>query len=270
MTEPIFMRTVIDETYHKGPIHVPKKDGDNDKWRDAAAECLTEIRTDVISLSSLRDPENTPPNRLPDLENEYGQVNTGSLSEAERRLLLVPKRYRKATTGNISDLQALLDAGGYPLFAYNNSPDGPPIDPAIILDETFALQTNSGNYYAGNDDAYAGTVGGTGGYYLVNGATSNKAPGILGAGDIYAGNTNANAGYFDNYFQVPIEYDNPTDPEDWSFVVFIGGAVTFAGDGQILTIEQGFIPAEQRRQLETLLLSFKGLYIWLGMVVQYT
>jgi hypothetical protein len=262
------MRRTLDANWHEGPIHDPKPDGFYDDWRDAVADNFDYMRVDVKTLKYMRDPEQTP--RLSDLEKEFGQVGTGNLTEAERRTALKTKRYRRSTTGNISDLQALLDAGGYNLTAYNNSPDGPPVDPALILNETFALQAQSGNYYAGNDDAYAGTVGGTGGYYLVNGAANKQVPGYFGAGDVFAGNTNAVAGFFEKYVLQPVVYDNPTDPEDWSFVVFIGGAATFAPDGQILTIAQGQVPAQQRRQLETLLLSFKGLYIWLGMVVQYT
>lgn len=261
-----FMHRVIDLAFPKGPAHEPKPDGDYEKFREATADNLDVVRTDVKNTAFIRTPDKTPIFR--DLEREFGIAENLNLSIAERTTILKSSRYKKATTGNDDDLQTLLDNAGFNLFVYNNSPDGPAIDPALILDNNFQMQAgDQTNDFAGQDEAYAGRIGGE---LLVNGDVFEQTKAYFGAGDVWAGNDNAVAGYFERLKQTLIVYDIPIDPNDWPLVFFVGGVATFAGDGSILTIKQGLVPSAQEKQLKDIILKFKGLYSWCGLVVTFT
>lgn len=232
---PNFMRRFLDLAYPKGPEHEPKEDGSMSAFRDATAENINTIRTDVKNTAFIRTPDKTP--LLPDLEREYGKTVDENLTVSDRIKLLKVDRYKKATTANDDDLQALLDTAGFDLNVYNNSPDGPAVDPDLFLDSLFQMQAQDTNYFAGNDDAYAGFIGGN---FLVNERRSS------------------------------IAYAIPTDPDLWPFIFFVGGDATFAGDGSLLTIDQGSVPNEQRKQLENIILKFKPLFTWCGLIVTFT
>ncbi|GAJ09332.1 unnamed protein product, partial [marine sediment metagenome] len=137
-----FWRNVIDLIWYDGPIHKPKPGGHYSQWRDALANCLEFIRTDILSLSYMRDPARTP--RLKDLLKEYGQTDDPNLTEAKQIELLNASRYRKDTNATDDDLQTLLDKGGFDLTVYNNSPTGPAIDPALMLNNNFVMQAMEG------------------------------------------------------------------------------------------------------------------------------
>lgn len=260
-----FLRKAIDLLWMKGPIHEPVEDGDYSNLRDGIANNIDDIRTDVKNVAYIRDPGKTP--ILSDLEREYGVTVNTVLTEAQRRTLLDIERYKKKTTAQDDQLQDRLDRAGFDLTVYNNSPDGPAIDPAIILDQNFQMQAQTGtNYFAGNTDAYAGRLGG---YLLVNGAIFSQIPAYYGAGDLYAGNDNAVAGYFDYLKQIPVEYPIPTDSGDFPLVFFVGGDATFNPDGSIADISVGFVPNEQRKKLEDIILQFKPMFTWCGLVISY-
>lgn len=261
-----FFRKVVDRAFPEGPPHEPKEDGDYAKWRDATATNFETIRQDVINLKFIRDPSHTPV--LDDLELEFGRQKNDNLTEAQRREILETDRFKKETNAQDDDLQTLLDKAGFDLTVYQNSPDGPAIDPAIILDQNFQMQAMEGtNYYAGNTLAYAGRLGGD---LLVNSTILSGTPAYFGADEMWAGNDNAVAGYFEEMIGTVIDYPIPTDPAAWPFVFFVGGDATFNPDGSIATIEQGFVLSTQQKQLETLILKFKPLFTWCGLVVTYT
>lgn len=263
---PSFMRKFIDLVWYKGPIHEPIPDGNYSELRDGIANNIDTIRDSVKATAFIRNPEKTP--IFTDLQREYGQSGNANLSQDEQIRLLKQARYRRRTNATDDDLQKILDDSGFDLTVYNNSPDGPAIDPAIILTQNFQMQAQNGtNYYAGNTEAYAGRLGGV---LIVNGPIFTQAPAYFGCGDVWAGNDNARAGYFEKLFQILIKYDIPTDPDDWPLVFFVGGDATFAGDGSILTIEQGFVSNEQREKLENIILQFKPQFTWCGLVVTFT
>ncbi len=266
MPDLSWLRRVIDHAFPKGPPYEPDPDGSMHDFRNGTANNLDTIRVDVESLAFIRDPQNTP--LLSDLEREYGIKPADNLTEQERRDLLKPERYKKATTGNVDDLQTRLDQAGFDLTAYQNSPDGPAIDPDLLLAQNFQMQAMEGtNYYAGNDLAYAGFLGGE---LLVNGNVFEQAEAFFGAGTMWAGNTTSVAGYFEERIQTKIEYPIPFDPDNWPFVFFVGGDATFNPDGSIATIEQGLVPAQQRKRLEDIILKFKPLFTWCGLIVTFT
>lgn len=269
MSDTTFDRRVVDSTFPPDcPLYDPAPGGNMDAVFDAEGEIVTYIRTNIKSLAYMRDPLQTP--CLSDLELDLGITPADNLSEDERRELLRPIRYPRKTTGNDDDLQELLDKafGVGVLFVYNNSPDGPAIDPAMILDEAFQMQAQNGtNYYAGNTEAYAGRIGG---YLLVNGDIFIRRRAAYGAGNLWAGNDIAKAGYFTELARDPIVYPIPTDPTTWPLIFFVGGPATFNPDGSIDEINRAQIPAAQRNRLNDIILKFKGLYTWCGVVVEFT
>ena len=255
--------------YPKGPPHEPDPNGQLANFREGDAQILTDIRVNVKSLAFIRDPANTP--ALSDLEHDYGITPADNISEADRRDILKTSRYPRATTGNDDDLQMLLDKafGVGVLFVYNNSPDGPAIDPAPILDASFQMTAKGGtNYYAGNDEAYAGRIGG---YLLVNGDVFDQSPDIFGAGEIWAGNDNAVAGYFEALKQTQVEYPLPTNSDDWPFFPVVGGVAVIEGvTCERLDIEQAVIPAAQKKRLDDIVLRFKPMFDSVGMIVSFS
>lgn len=261
-----WMRRIFDHANPEGPEYTPVPDGDMSKWRNATANNLDTIRALIKDVAFIRNPSETPV--LNDLEKEFGVFTNTTLSEQTRRELLKSDVYKKKTTGNDDDLQTLLDNAGFDLTVYNNSPEGPAIDPALLILQNFQMQAMEGtNYYAGNDLAYAGFFGGE---LLVNGNIFEQIGLFLGAGNLYAGNTNAVAGYFDDWTQTKFEYPIPIDPDRWPFVFFVGGDATFNIDGSIATMEQGIVPAEQRKRLEDIILRFKPMFSWCGLIVDFT
>jgi hypothetical protein len=267
---PSFFRRVLDSVWQKGPIHKPKPASATDpliggysRLRDAIAGVFEYLRTDILTLSYMRDPARTP--RFDDLERDYGIKKDPNLSLQTRIDNLKVARYTKRTTAQIDELQRRIRAAGFDLYCYNNSPNGPPIDPATVLDNVFIMQAKySTNYYAGNANAYAGKAGG---YLLVNGPIFYQQAGISGAGNMWANGSNAYAGYFTGLVKIPVTYPTPTDPDDWPFVIFIGGVATYNPDGSIATIAQGLVPSAQIKQLEEIILKFKGAYAWAGMII---
>lgn len=260
-----FFRKVIDKSWLQGPAHEPAPDGDYSKWRDAQAENYATIREDVKTLKFIRDPEKTPD--LDNLEREFGVVEDPNLTEAQRRTSLKPERFKKATNASDDDLQTRLDKAGFNVTVYQNSPTGPAIDPAILLDQNFQVQMGDlTNDYMGQDAAYMGR---SGGYLLVNRTIAEQAPNYFSMGNIWMGNDKAVIGYFEDMRSSEIDYPIPTDPLLWPWIFFIGGDATFNPDGSILSIEQGFIPSTQQKKFETLVLKFKGTYVWCGVLVTY-
>ncbi|MCP4711305.1 MAG: hypothetical protein GY869_22015 [Planctomycetes bacterium] len=130
------------------------------------------------------------------------------------------------------------------------------------------MQAKTGtNYYAGNTLAYAGKLGG---YWLVNGRIFTQTPAYLGAGRVWAGNTVARAGYYTGFIQTETTYTTPTDPIYWPFCFFVGGVATVDSSLSITGIEQAFVPNEQRKQLEDIILKFKPAFSWAAMIITYT
>lgn len=260
------MKKFVDLVYPRGPAHEPKEGGSMDLFREGIADNIDVIRDDVKNTAFIRTPDKTT--IFDDLEREYGITSNINLSLSERIEILEASRFKKATTGNDDDLQTILDNSGFALNVYNNSPDGPAVDPAIFLDQNFQMQAGDlTNDFAGQDEAFAGRVGGQ---LLVNGDIFDQRPNFFGAGEVFAGNKNAVAGFHTKLIQTLIEYDIPTDPKDWPLVFFVGGAATFAGDGSLLTIEQGQVPSPQEMQLKRIILKFKPLFTWCGLIVTFT
>lgn len=264
-----FMRLVIDKLYPSGAPYSPVPEGNLYNFRNGVADCLEYIRESIKDLAFIRNPKKTP--YLSDLEREYGIKTDSKLSESERIKTLEANIYRAKTTGNVDDLQILLDKAGFDLFVYQNSPA---VDPTIFLDQKFQMVAGGENAYAGHipagggaSDAFAGRIGGE---LLVNGVSYNQTPAYYGAGTVYAGNDTAKAGYFESINLEEIKNTVPTDSNSWPFIFFVGGPATFNENGSLKTLEQGFVSSEMEATLKTLILKFKPLHSWCGLAVTFT
>ena len=237
----------------EGPPHEPEIGGDLDLFNEATGETIDHIRTEINSVANVRTPSSTP--LFSGLQREYGIVPNVELTTAEEIERLEAEVYKKRSNGSDDGLQAKLDRAGFNLFVYNNSPDGPAVDPAIFLSQNFQMQAGNQTVdFAGNENAYAGVSGGE---LLVNGPIIESMPAYFGAGDLYAGNDIAHAGYFEYQFQEEVFFPVSTNPDDWPFVFFVGGVATFAGDGSILTIQQGLVPSQKFNELIEIIMKHK-------------
>lgn len=99
--------------------------GDLKKVLLAMGDNHQEMRDYLYTLAFLRDPQNTT--ILTDLEKEYGlRSDNQALTEQQRRDRLDAIVYAPRGTGAASYLQAQLQAGGFAVYVYQNSPSTDP------------------------------------------------------------------------------------------------------------------------------------------------
>ena len=112
--------TFVLEAVGAGIYYRQIKAGDLKRMLTACGDNHQEMRDYLRTLADLRDPQTTT--MLSDLEKEYGlKTNTG-LTEQQRRDRLDAIVYAPAGTGSASYLQANLQAGGFDVYVYQNSP----------------------------------------------------------------------------------------------------------------------------------------------------
>lgn len=254
---------------------------DLDKLLDGIGASNDEVMEFLSQLASIRDPANTF--ILGDLEREYGVFTDELFTDAERRERLKPHVYPGEKTGSADHLQSALDlaglgagaaGGGYNLQVHINDP---PVDPAPFIDKAFQMVAGGDNAFAGFEPlsgppstAFAGSIGGE---WVVNGDIFTQSPAytMQAGGDFaFAGNGNAVAGRFDSLNQTPIEYDTPTDPNDWPLVFFVGGDATRNINGELTNIEIASVPTARKNELRRLILRIKPLGTWCGLIVGFS
>ena len=264
-------RQTLNALMPPGQLWVPETSEGLDQLLEGIAESSEDIAAFLNNLATLRSPAFTI--ILSDLEKEYGIDVDTNLTEAVRRMRLATKKTESNGNGSIDALQSALDNSGFTqLTVYENSPA---VDPAIFLDQVFQMIANGDNAFAGFEPvsgppstAFAGRIGGE---LLVNGDIFTQAPAYLSqAGDAFAGGLHGYAGRFDVLTITKIEYDIPTDSNDWPLVFFVGGAATFNPDGSLLTIENADVPAVREAELKRTILSIKSIHSWCGLIVSFT
>lgn len=221
-------RALINDTVPPGPAHEAEEDKDLDLLREGRADNYEIVQDFLAILSDLRNPNKTT--ILSDLEREYGIPTNTLLTEATRRTRLAELAFNRSSDGSEDDLQAALRNVGFDVYVYQNDPA---VDPAIFLEQQFQMVADGANAYAGRSDAYAGK---TGGELLVNGdifTTGREFTSV--AGTMFAGD-GSSAGEYDRLLIEKKEYNIPTDPADWPFVFFVGGAATL---GFVELLENG-------------------------------
>lgn len=245
-----------------GPAWDIEHDSDSDKMLDGIAQFDENTRLSLKKLSSVRNPTNTE--FLSELEQEYGITPRSSQTEVDRRTYLDSYIYSD-TNGSITALQNALDMAGFSVTVYENEPV---VDPASIILTGYQMWCGGANAYAGDPGAYCGQVGG---YLLVNGELIFYQPIYLSVcGDMYAGDPNAVCGRFDNSLPAARTYPMPADPNSWPFVFFVGGPATrdIVTD-EITFIEPANVSLMRKLEFERIILKYKPLFTWAGMVVTY-
>jgi len=237
-------------------------DGDTEAFIEAIGENWLTPKSYLEELACVRDPLKTP--LLSDLEKEYGILKDTRISEDTRRNQLATKVYQDGTIG-FDGLQKQLQDAGFDVQVHTNDPA---VDPAIFLDQNFQMVAGGGNAYAGRSDAFCAREGGE---LLVNGEIKQAIPDYaVVCGNAYAGNTDAVAGYFMDFTTIDFEYTISTDPDAWPFYFFVGGDATRDSvTNELLTIEGVVIPAERENEFKNIILSFKPLHSWAGLIVSY-
>lgn len=265
-------KAIIEALLPSGSLWNQQADGDLDKLFDGMGANADTVVDDVECVGCVRDPETTP--LLSDLEREYGISTDTRLTEETRREQLASLVYFAEVAGTKDTLQSALNRAGFDVQVHENSPA---VDPDIFLNSVPLMVADGDNAYAGfyptTPGVYTSVAGRTGGYLLVNGAVFKQSPEYLSvAGEIYAGEpTTALAGRYDDLKQELILYDIPDDPDTWPFFFFVGGDATRDPvTGELTDIETADVPSEERVVFERIILKYKPLHTWAGLIVNYT
>lgn len=255
------MRSAIDAILPEGTAWLPAPGEDLDKFYDGLAINWETIRAFLEEQSSVRDPHFTP--FLADLEREFGVFTNPNLTDQQRRDQLSPVVFNRQNNGSNDNLEAALNDAGFDVQVHDNSPA---VDPAIFLDQNFQMVAAGDNSYAGRDDAFAGRSGGE---LLVNGDIFSTRKIVTSvAGTFYAGD-GTTAGEYDDLERTEITYDIPTDPDDWPMVFFVGGDATRDGSGALTEIESVDIPQEQESAFKRIILKYKPIHSWAGLIINF-
>jgi hypothetical protein len=255
------MRAVIDAILPEGAAWLPAPGDDLDKFYDGLALNWEEIRSYLEQTAFVRDPHQTP--FLEDLEREFGVFTNPNLTDEQRRNQLSPVVYNRQNNGSNDNLEAALNDAGFAVQVHDNSPA---VDPAIFLDQDFQTVAGGDDSYAGNEEAYLGRSGGE---LLVNGDiySTEKIFDVV-TGDVWTGD-GSTLGEYTDIERIKIEYDIPADPNDWPLVFFVGGDATRDGSGALTEIESVDIPAEQESAFKRIILKYKPIHSWAGLIINF-
>jgi hypothetical protein len=266
MSQPNILRQIFDTTLPPGPKWQPKDGAGYDLFLDGLSNSFIPVKTFIDASANVRNPFLTT--QLSDLEKDFGILSRTNLSESVRRDQLAVQIFKRGGTGGASGLQSDLIDSGFDVQVHINSPA---VDPAIFLDQSFQLVCGDPlNAFAGDPGAYAGRIGG---YLLVNGPVFEQSPLYLseaGGPNSYAGDPELYCGRFDQLRRDRQEFPIPTNPDAWPFIFFVGGDATRDGSGALTNIEQASIPSERIEEFEKIILGYKSLHSWAGIVATFT
>jgi len=255
-----------------GSLWQLKQDGDFDKLLDGMSDNAELVTLFLQCISCVRDPFTTP--ILSDLEKEYGIQTDERLSEETRREQLAALVYTGTTNGSKDGLQSALNAAGFDVQVHENSPA---VDSDLFLNSVPFMVADGDNAYAGfypvTPGVYTSIAGKTGGDLLVNGKLFTQRPDYISVANgstMFAGNANAYAGKYDDLVQDIIIYPIPDDPNSWPFFFFVGGDATRGVSGELTSIATADIPIERKVAFERIILKYKPLHSWAGLIINYT
>ena len=234
------MRSVIDTIIPDGSAWAVAPGEDLDKLYDGIAENWEEIRLFLADLENTRNPTFTP--FLSDLEREFGVLTNPNLTETQRRTQLKPIVYNRASNGSIDAMQQALDDAGFSVSVHSNDPA---VDPALFVTTDDLIV---------NGDIFKQT--------LIFTTLCGKPDSLCGRPEALCG---ANSGIQRD----PILYVVPPNSDDWPLVFFVGGDATRDGGGFLTNINTANVPAEQESQFKRIILKYKPIHSWAGLVVTY-
>ncbi len=249
----------------KGAFWEVAPDEDLDHLYDGQAANFETVRIFLSELADIRNPNKTTV--LDDLEKEFGITKNDNITESVRRMQLASRKFSRDNNASEDKMQTVLQDADFDVQVHQNDPA---VDPAIFLDQTFQMVAGGGNAFAGRPDAFASRIGGE---LLVNGdifeqfaAFDMQANGSIA----FAGNSSAVAGFFTNFREVQIVPPVPTDPDAWPFIFFVGGDATRdPGTGALTAIENGEVPASREKEFKSIILKYKPMFTWAGLLITY-
>jgi len=264
-------RDIITALWPEGSAWNPQTDGDLDLLLDGMAENDQLLIDFVGKLCCVRDPFLTP--ILSDLEKEYGIITDTRLTEDQRRIQLAGIIFQTENNDSKDDLQNALNDAGFNVQVHENSPA---VDPDDFLNSVPFMVAGGANAYAGyfptTPGEYTSIAGKTGGRLLVNGRLVEQSPLILSAAgneETVAGNDNALAGRYTELQQKDVIYPIPDDPNSWPFFFFVGGDAVRNIDGELVSIATVDVAVEQRGTFESIILKYKPIHTWAGLLINY-
>lgn len=226
-------REIFGSLMPDGPIGVPKVGGDLDKLLEGMGDNLDSLLAFLGDLKNLRNPLLTT--FLDELESDYGIVDAGTISDTLRRQRLFSVKTEARCDGSAEYLQERLQSSGFNIQVHNNDP---PSDPSAILQKPATLVLGS-TISMGNPMA---VMGATSGELVVNGFVGGS------------------------------RYENwviPPDDEYWPLIFFAGGDATRDIDGKIISVAKVLLPVERREEIRRLIIKYKPMHTWCGLVVYY-
>ena len=270
MSNPLKMVDLFKALLPPGSAWKPVPDGDFDRLLHGMTDEAENVFTRGKLLAFIREPLFTPV--LSDLEKEYGVATNQNITEDARRNILHSIVYAKRSTGTAQYLQERLQEAGFDLVVQENSP---PVDPVLLITTFYKMYANGSNAYAGYiplggppSTAIAGWN--TQGEWIVNGPiyTQSIAYSMQASGPFaYAGNSLAISGYFTSMNRDPYIYPSVIEEPYWPLVFFVAKA--FPNWPTLTDIEPGQVLAAQRDELRRIILKYKPLGIWGGLIVDY-
>ena len=267
---PNLSRAIIDALLPQGPAWTPDADSDYDNLLDGIADNSEAVRATLDALRYLRDPERT--SILSDLELEFAVIPSSAATEAERRQRLKAVMFRRSELPTYDMLAEKLQDAGFDVQVHANSPA---VDPNTFLAQNFNmtcgdLLPGGNDAQCGEPEAYCAQVGGE---LLVNGEIFWQLPNytcLCGEADAACGEAGASCGEYDGVTMFPFLYDVPADAGYWPLIFFVGGDATRDPvTGELTSIDIAPVAIERRLEFRRIILRYKPMAAWAGLVVVY-
>ena len=223
------LKRALDAVWPRGSAWAQKAGGGMEGLLLGISDSLDTVHDKLATLANIRNATRTE--QLDELEIDFGISPDGTLTDDVRRARLDARINADHTAGTRDRLEREIQAAGFDLFVYANSPATNPLQFTSI----YRTVAGGSKAVAGNPSAVAGVFGSD---LLVNGDA--------------------------------IEYVLPVDPAAWPFIFFVGGVATHSGSGELTSIAIADVPGARRAELEETVLRLKGTYTWAVMVIHYT
>lgn len=262
-------RAVINALLPEGAAWEPEVEDDYDFLLNGIAENSNVMHSDLDLIRYFRDPARTP--ILSDLEAEFAVIPVATSTEAERREWLAIVMFRRSELPTYESLEEKLRDAGFDVYVHANDPA---VDPAIFLAQAFQmicddLLPGGNDAQCGEAEAYCGQIGGE---LLVNGEIfEQELDYIVLCDEVLAQCDEATAltGNYNSVNLIPIEYELPAGAGYWPLIFFVGGEATRNPAGEITNIDIAEIPIERRLEFRRIILKYKPMFSWAGLIVVY-
>ncbi len=261
-------RHAISAMLPPGSLWDPEPDGDLDHLFDGMSENYEEVLSFVASLAYIREPSKTI--ILKDLEKEFGITDNDTLTVAQRIDRLASAKYIKNSDGSKDTLQSRLQRSGFNVQVHENNP---PVDPSLFVGGNFKTVCGSPAAICGASGVICGTANSN--ELLVNGELIFHSPGkqsvVCGSNTAICGSAKSACGSFISNPDInKVTYTLPSSPGYDHLIFFIGGDATRNGSGELLTISPAAIQASRRDEFVSIILDYKPMHSWAGLVVEYS